>query len=111
MKWVVFVLLMIACILLVICYSLCVIASQADEDAERMYAQFESCDTCVHRHESWASEACDGCCVAHSNYERESNSDFKEWEKPPKVEPEEVVTTCVTVPMAVLEKKESEDER
>ena len=29
---------------------------------------------------------------------------YKEWQAKPKVEPEEVVTTCVTVPMAVLEK-------
>lgn len=71
MKWVVFVLLIVLCILLVMCYSLCVIAGRADEQAERMYAQFESCDTCVHRNESWASKACDGCCAAHSNYERE----------------------------------------
>ena len=73
MKWVVFVLLMIACILLVICYSLCVIASQADEEEEKFY---------------------------------------KEWQAKPKVEPEEVVTTCVSVPAAILEanEKESDDE-
>lgn len=72
MRWVVFVLLMIACLLLVICYSLCVIASQADEEEEKFY---------------------------------------KEWQAKPKVEPKEVITTCVTVPMAVLEEKEKDDER
>lgn len=73
MKWVVFVLLMIACVLLVICYSLCVIASQADEDEEKFY---------------------------------------KEWQAKPKVEPKEVITTCVSVPMVILEanEKEKDDE-
>lgn len=73
MRWVVFVLLMIACLLLVICYSLCVIASQADEEEEKFY---------------------------------------KEWQAKPKVEPKEVVTTCVSMPMAILEanEKESDDE-
>lgn len=74
MKWVVFVLLMIACFLLVICYSLCVIASQADEEEEKFY---------------------------------------KEWQAKPKVEPEEIITTCVSVPAAILEanEKESNDEQ
>lgn len=74
MRWVVFVLLMIACLLLVICYSLCVIASQADEDEEKFY---------------------------------------KEWQAKPKVEPEEIITTCVSVPAAILEanEKESDDEQ
>lgn len=44
MKWVVFVLLMIACLLLVICYSLCVIASQADEEEERFYKEWKGAD-------------------------------------------------------------------
>ena len=69
MRWVVFVLLMIACLLLVICYSLCVIASQADEEEEKFY---------------------------------------KEWQAKPKVEPKEVVTTCVSVPVAILEANEKE---
>lgn len=37
MKWLIFVLLMALCILLVICYSLMVMAHDADERAERMY--------------------------------------------------------------------------
>lgn len=41
MRWVALVLLMIACILLVICYSLCVIASQADEEEERFYKEWK----------------------------------------------------------------------
>lgn len=44
MKWVVFVLLMIACLLLVICYSLCVIASQADEREEQFYKEWKEKD-------------------------------------------------------------------
>ena len=73
MRWVVFVLLMIACLLLVICYSLCVIASQADEDEEKFY---------------------------------------KEWQAKPKAEPKEIITTCVSVPAAILEanEKEKDDE-
>ena len=71
MKWVVFVLLMIACFLLVICYSLCVIVSQADEKAEKYY---------------------------------------KEWQSKPKVEPQDVVTTCVSVPIAILEANEKEND-
>ena len=27
------------------------------------------CDTCKHDPEPWDSEACDGCCKAHSSYE------------------------------------------
>ena len=37
MRWIVMVLLMALCILMVICYALCVIAHEADERAERMY--------------------------------------------------------------------------
>ncbi len=37
MKWVAFVLLMIVCLLMVICYALMVMAHEADERAERMY--------------------------------------------------------------------------
>lgn len=44
MRWVVFVLLMIACLLLVICYSLCVIAGQADEEEERFYKEWKEKD-------------------------------------------------------------------
>lgn len=31
------------------------------------------------------------------------NKNFKEWEKSPKIEPQKVITTCVTVSMAILE--------
>ncbi len=41
MKWVVFVLLMIACFLLVICYALMVMAHEADERAEQMYKEWK----------------------------------------------------------------------
>lgn len=44
MKWVVFVLLMIACILLVVCYALMVMAHEADERAERMYRKWKEKD-------------------------------------------------------------------
>lgn len=27
------------------------------------------CDTCIHKDEPWHSDACDGCCNAHSSYE------------------------------------------
>ena len=37
MKWIIMVLLMVACILLVMCYALMVMAHEADERAERMY--------------------------------------------------------------------------
>ena len=37
MKWVAFVLLMVVCLLLVMCYALMVMAHDADERAERMY--------------------------------------------------------------------------
>lgn len=70
MKWIVFVLIVVITFLMIVCYSLCVIAGEADEDAKRMYEEmFPPCNICVHRNESWASEACDGCCGAHSNYE------------------------------------------
>lgn len=41
MKWIVFVLLMIATFLLVICYALMVMAHDADERAERMYRKWK----------------------------------------------------------------------
>lgn len=41
MKWIVFVLLMIATFLLVICYSLCVMASRADEREEQFYKEWK----------------------------------------------------------------------
>ena len=44
MKWVVFVLLMIACFLLVICYALMVMAHDADERADRMYKEWKEKD-------------------------------------------------------------------
>lgn len=69
MRWIVMVLIMIACILLVICYALMVMAHDADERAEKIY---------------------------------------KEWQAKPKVEPEEVVTTCVSVPVAILKADEKE---
>lgn len=40
MKWVAFVLLMIVCLLMVMCYALCVMAHDADERAERMYRKW-----------------------------------------------------------------------
>ena len=44
MKWIVFVLLMIACLLLVICYALMVMAHEADERAEEMYRKWKEKD-------------------------------------------------------------------
>lgn len=44
MKWVVFVLLMIACFLLVICYALMVMAHDADERAEEFYRKWKEKD-------------------------------------------------------------------
>ena len=45
MKWLLFVLMMIIGILLVICYSLVVIAHEADRRAEQMYQAWkEQCD-------------------------------------------------------------------
>ncbi len=41
MKWIVFVLAMVICILLLICYSLMVMASDADERAEEMYRRWK----------------------------------------------------------------------
>ena len=110
MIWVVTILLIALCFMLVVCYACVSNSSRISRAEERMklLEELESCDTCVHRTESWASEACDGCCQAHSNYERESNGGFKEWEKPPKVEPKEVITTCVSVPAAILEANEKE---
>lgn len=29
----------------------------------------QTCDTCKHDNEPWYSDACDGCCKAHSSYE------------------------------------------
>lgn len=45
--------------------------------------------------------------------EQTMSKDLKEWEKPPKAEPQKVITTCVTVPMAILEanEREKQDER
>ncbi len=40
MKWLLFVLMMVISLLLVICYSLMVIAHDADERAERMYRKW-----------------------------------------------------------------------
>lgn len=40
MKWIIMVLVMIISILIVICYSLCVIASQEHEQDERMYDEW-----------------------------------------------------------------------
>lgn len=37
MRWLVMVLLMALCVMVVLCYALCVIASEADERADRMY--------------------------------------------------------------------------
>lgn len=41
MRWIIFVLLMALCILMVICYALCVMAHDADERAERMYRKWK----------------------------------------------------------------------
>ena len=41
MKWLLFVLMMVISLLLVICYSLMVIAHDADERAERMYREWK----------------------------------------------------------------------
>ena len=67
MKWIIFVGLMIMCIMMLMCYALLVIASDADDEAEAMY---------------------------------------QKWEKKPKTEPQEEVTTCVSIPLAMLEAKE-----
>lgn len=34
------------------------------------------CDTCIHDSEPWYSEACDGCCEAHSHYQAVGESLF-----------------------------------
>ena len=44
MKWIVFVLVMVICILLLICYSLLVVASEADERADEMYRRWKEQD-------------------------------------------------------------------
>ena len=44
MRWIVFVLLMIACLLLVICYALMVMAHEADERAEQFYKEWKEKD-------------------------------------------------------------------
>lgn len=36
------------------------------------------CDTCIHKDEPWHSEACDGCCKAHSNYAKDESDDKTE---------------------------------
>lgn len=41
MKWVAFVLLMVVCLFLVMCYALMVMAHDADERAERMYRKWK----------------------------------------------------------------------
>lgn len=37
MRWIIFGMLVVICLLLLICYALCVMAHDADERAERMY--------------------------------------------------------------------------
>lgn len=37
---------------------------------ETVVRAIRGCDTCKHKDEDWQSEACDGCCLANSNYER-----------------------------------------
>lgn len=41
MRWVVFVLLIALCFMLVVCYSLLVMASESDDEAERMYREWK----------------------------------------------------------------------
>ena len=41
MRWIIYVLLMVVCILTLICYSLCVIAHDADERVEEMYRKWK----------------------------------------------------------------------
>lgn len=41
MKWIILALLVLLCILTLVCYSLCVIAHQSDERAERMYRKWK----------------------------------------------------------------------
>ena len=42
MKWLLFVMMMIICILLLICYSLMVMAHDADERADEMFKKWQS---------------------------------------------------------------------
>lgn len=73
MNWGVFLLIVALAFMALVCYSCCVIAGRSDERAKEMYEEMFPCSTCKHRNESWASEACDGCCGAHSNYEAEGS--------------------------------------
>lgn len=41
MRWIVFVGLMMLCIMMVLCYALLVAASNADDEAERMYREWK----------------------------------------------------------------------
>ena len=41
MRWIIFVMMMVICLLLVMCYAFCVIAHEADERAERMYRKWK----------------------------------------------------------------------
>ena len=41
MRWIVFVMLMVICLLMVMCYALMVMAHEADERAERMYRKWK----------------------------------------------------------------------
>lgn len=41
MRWIVFVMLMVICLLMVMCYALMVMAHDADERAERMYRKWK----------------------------------------------------------------------
>ena len=44
MKWIIFVLLMVACILLVMCYALMVMAHDVDEREEQFYKEWKEKD-------------------------------------------------------------------
>ena len=41
MRWIIFVMMMVICLLLVLCYALLVMAHEADERAERMYRKWK----------------------------------------------------------------------
>lgn len=41
MRWIIFVMLMVICLLLVLCYALLVTAYEADERADRMYRKWK----------------------------------------------------------------------
>ena len=41
MRWIIFGMLVVICLLLLICYALCVMAHEADERAERMYRKWK----------------------------------------------------------------------